>query len=78
MAHLRFEALKKLNDRTKVHVDTPPNISKIFGEYVFNIEQMRATLAPNIFKKVSGAIKNHEKIDDVTADAVAAAGSVLA
>jgi glutamine synthetase len=34
---------------------------------------MRATLSPAIFKKVSSAIKNHEKIDEVTADAVAAA-----
>jgi len=34
---------------------------------------MRATLAPAVFKKVSQAIKNHEKIDEATADAVASA-----
>ncbi|MDZ7646470.1 MAG: hypothetical protein U5K54_04430 [Cytophagales bacterium] len=34
------------------------------------MEQMRATLAPAVFKKVSNAIKNHEKIDETTADAV--------
>lgn len=34
---------------------------------------MRATLAPAVFKKVSNAIKNHEKIDEATADAVASA-----
>jgi glutamine synthetase len=34
---------------------------------------MRATLAPAVFKKVSNAIKNHEKIDETTADAVASA-----
>ena len=74
MAQLRFEALKKLNERPKVHVEaTSPNISKIFGEYVFGMEEMRGTLAPAVFKKVSNAIKNHEKIDEVTADAVAAA-----
>ncbi len=74
MAKLRFEALKKLNDRTKVHVDLPtPNISQFFGENVFGLDKMRATLAPAIFKKVSSAIKNHEKIDETTADAVAAA-----
>ncbi len=74
MAQLRFEALKKLNERPKVHVETTsPNISKIFGEYVFGMEEMRATLAPAVFKKVSNAIKNHEKIDEVTADAVASA-----
>jgi glutamine synthetase len=74
MAHLRFEALKKVNNRTKIISDSPgPNISKIFGEYVFGMEQMRATLAPAVFKQVSKAIKHHEKIDEVTADAVAAA-----
>jgi len=74
MAHLRFEALKKLNERSKVPVESiSPNISKFFGENVFGIEQMRATLAPAVFKKVSQAIKNHEKIDEATADAVASA-----
>ncbi|HEV8512628.1 MAG TPA: glutamine synthetase III, partial [Cyclobacteriaceae bacterium] len=74
MATLRFEALKKLNDRGKVHVDLPtPNISQFFGENVFGLDKMRATLAPAVFKKVSSAIKNHEKIDETTADAVASA-----
>ena len=74
MAHLRFEALKQLNEHKKVHVELPtPNISKFFGENVFGMEQMRGTLAPAVFKKVSKAIKNHEKIDEETADAVASA-----
>lgn len=74
MAKLRFEALKMLNKRPKVHVELPtPHISKFFGENVFGLEQMRATLAPAVFKKVSSAIKNHEKIDETTADAVASA-----
>jgi len=74
MGKLRFEALKKLNDRPKIHVELPtPNISLFFGQNVFGIEQMRATLAPAVFKKVSSAIKNHEKIDETTADAVASA-----
>lgn len=74
MAQLRFEALKKLNERPKIHVEaTTPSISQFFGEYVFGMEQMRATLAPAVYKKVSAAIKNHEKIDETTADAVAAA-----
>jgi glutamine synthetase len=74
MAHLRFEALKKLSERQRVHVDLPsPNVSKFFGENVFGAEHMRGTLAPAVYKKVSAAIKNHEKIDETTADAVAAA-----
>jgi glutamine synthetase len=74
MAQLRFDALKGLNNRKKVVVETPATIvSKFFGENVFGTEQLRATLAPAVFKKVTSAIKNHEKIDEVTADAVAAA-----
>ena len=74
MAKLRFDALRKLSERPRVHVDLPsPNVSKFYGENVFGAEQMRATLSPAVFKKVSSAIKNHEKIDEVTADAVAAA-----
>jgi glutamine synthetase len=74
MAHLRFEALKKLSERSRVHVDLPsPNVSKFFGENVFGAEEMRGTLAPAVYKKVSQAIKNHEKIDENIADAVAAA-----
>src|SRR6187549_176278 len=74
MAQLRFEALKKLSDRTKVHVPVPTtSVSKLYGENVFGLEQLRASLAPAVFKKVSQAIKNHEKIDEVTADAVASA-----
>ena len=74
MAHLRFEALKKLSERSRVRVELPsPNVSKFFGENVFGVEQMRGTLAPAVYKKVSQAIKNHEKIDETTADAVAAA-----
>lgn len=74
MSQLRFEALKKLHDRSKVHVEpSTPHISRFFGENVFGMEQMRSTLAPAVFKKVSNAIKNHEKIDEATADAVASA-----
>ena len=74
MAQLRFEALKKLTSRPKVTVEPAnPHISEFFGQNVFGIEQMRATLAPAVFKKVSAAIKNHEKIDETTADAVASA-----
>ena len=79
MAHLRFEALKKLNERPRVHVEAPHSaVSKFFRESVFGIEEMRASLAPAIYKKVSQAIKNHEKIDEPTADAVAAAAKTWA
>src|SRR6187549_3003805 len=79
MASLRFEALKKLSDKSRVHVEMPKDlVSQFFGENVFGIEQMKATLSPAIFKQVSNAIKNHEKIDEVTADAVAQAAKAWA
>jgi glutamine synthetase len=79
MASLRFEALKKLMDRQRIPVEMPkPVVSDFFGENVFGIDQMKATLSPAIFKQVSNAIKNHEKIDEVTADAVAQAAKAWA
>ncbi len=74
MAYLRFEALKKLSDRPAVPVELPGGkVSDFFGQNVFGMEQMRANLAPAVYKKVSAAIKNHEKIDEPTADMIAAA-----
>lgn len=74
MAHLRFEALKRLSEQPRMHVDAPsPNVSDYFGENVFSLEQMRGSLSAAVFKKVSQAIVNHEKIDEATADAVASA-----
>lgn len=74
MAHLRFEALNRLNERKKVQVEMPsPKVSDYFGENSFGMKQMLGSLAPAVYKKVSEAIKNHEKIDAETADAVASA-----
>ncbi|HRJ28298.1 MAG TPA: glutamine synthetase III [Cyclobacteriaceae bacterium] len=74
MAQLRFEALKRLNDIPRMHMDLPaPRVSDFFGENVFSMDQMRASLSPSVYKKVSQAIKFHEKIDEDTADAVASA-----
>jgi len=74
MAHLRFEALRKLHERNGVTISSPSSkVSDFFGENVFGSEQMRASLAPAVYQKVTAAIKNHEKIDPATADAVASA-----
>ncbi|MBM3178243.1 MAG: glutamine synthetase III [Bacteroidetes bacterium] len=79
MAHLRFDALKRLNDHQPVPVELPDvNISRFFGENVFGPEQMKANLSAPIYKQVANAIKNHEKIDHSTADAVAAAAKIWA
>lgn len=74
MAHLRFRALEQLSNRPKIHVEMPSaKASDFFGENIFGIEQMRATLSPAVFKQVSQSIKHGEKVDPVTADAVAVA-----
>ncbi len=74
MAQLRFEALRKLHERSAVTVSSPsPKVSDFFGENVFGNESMRGSLAPAVYQKVTNAIKNHEKIDPATADAVASA-----
>lgn len=73
MAHLRFKALDQLATRPKIHVELPSTkISDFFGENVFTIDDMKGILAPAVYKTVNQAIKNGEKIDEVTADAVAA------
>ncbi len=74
-----MEALRKLHERNAVTVSSPSHkVSDFFGENVFGSENMRASLAPAVFEKVTAAIKNHEKIDSVTADAVASAAKAWA
>lgn len=74
MAHLRFNALHTLQNRKKVNVEAPSKrISEYFGELAFGTAQMQATLSPDIFKKVTEAIRTRKKIDMETADAVASA-----
>jgi glutamine synthetase len=74
MAYLRFKALEQLNNRRPVEVNLPTqHVSEFFGENVFGIEQLRASLSPSVFGKVSNAIEEGEKIDQTTADAVAIA-----
>ena len=79
MAQLRFDALKRLQDRPAVQVEAPDvNVSKFFGENVFGPDQMKANLSAPVYKQVMKAIQNHEKIDSATADAVAAAAKLWA
>ncbi len=79
MAILRHKALDQLGRRKKITVDLPSErVSDFFAEKVYTLEEMRATLAPEVYKKVSKAIKNGEKIDEPTADAVASAAKAWA
>ncbi len=74
MAHLRFNALNLVQNRKKVEVKAPSRrISDYFGEWSFGQDQMKATLSPEVYKRVANAIYNRKKIDIDTADAVASA-----
>jgi len=74
MAHLRINALNLVQSRQKVDVVAPSKrISDYYGEMAFGKDQMQATLSPDVFNRVTDAIKNRKKIDLETADAVASA-----
>jgi glutamine synthetase len=74
MAKLRFSALELVQKRTKVEVVAPSEkVSDYFGINAFGLDKMKATLSPEVYKKVVYAIKQGKKIDIETADAVATA-----
>ena len=74
MAYLRFKALEMLSQRVKVRAELPSGkVSDFFGQQVFGKEQMKAFLSPAVYKRVIHSIENNEKIDNGTADAIAAA-----
>ncbi len=74
MAQLRFSALEKVQNRKKIKVKSPSDkISDYFEALIFGMDQMKGSLSPSIFNKVRFAIENRKKIDEETAEAVAAA-----
>lgn len=74
MAHLRFNALDIVQNRKTERIEAPSNkISDYFQTDVFSLNQMKATLAPEVFKKVKSAIDKGKKIDMDTADQIASA-----
>lgn len=74
MAKIRFQALSDVQGRQKVKVVAPSTkVSDYFGELSFDLKTMQATLAPQVYDKVKYAIEKGKKIDEETADAVAAA-----
>ncbi|MDH5366488.1 MAG: glutamine synthetase III [Cyclobacteriaceae bacterium] len=80
MTHLRFKALDQVSDRKEVKALPAPSdkISDYFGQDVFGLEQMKATLSSEVFKVVSSAIKKGKKINIDTASEVAAAAKTWA
>jgi glutamine synthetase len=74
MAVLRFKALELAQSRPAQAVNPPSNkVSDYYGSNVFGVDAMRSTLSSDVFKKVTNAIEQGDKIDEDVADAVAAA-----
>jgi len=74
MAILRFKALEMVANRETDRVFPPSEkISDYFAESCFNLDKMKAILSPQAFKRVTYAIRKGKKIDENTANAVAAA-----
>lgn len=74
MATLRFKALDLVSRREPCKVTLPTQVaSEYFGENVFSMQAMRATLSSEYFKKLKRTIDAGEKVDRNLADAVAAA-----
>jgi glutamine synthetase len=74
MAILRFKALELVNLRRPVTVEpAAARRSDSFGQNVFNLEAMRATMPGDYFKKLQAAIKQGATVERNVADAVASA-----
>lgn len=73
MAILRFKALELVNQRYPVTVEAGKRRSETFGQNVFNLEAMRATMPGDYFKKLQAAIKQGATVERNVADAVASA-----
>lgn len=74
MSNQRQRALNVVQNRTTDRVTAPSDkISDFFADDVFNMDKMRATLAPDTFKRVQSAIDKGKKIDVETANQIASA-----
>ncbi|GAB3646568.1 glutamine synthetase III [Echinicola sediminis] len=68
-----------VQSREKVSFEAPSNkISDYFGSEVFGLAEMKESLAPTVYKKVSEAIEKGTKIDSSSAEEVAQAAKTWA
>lgn len=74
MAILRFSAVQEAGKRQPMSPDFPSGkVSDYYGSTCFDMKQMQATLAPDVFKEVKHSIDKGKKIGSDIANAVAAA-----
>ena len=74
MAHLRYKALDLVQQRVEVKVPSSTRkTSEYFGENTFGLTQMKESLSPDIFNRITEAIRKGTKIDDDTGNVIALA-----
>jgi glutamine synthetase len=74
MAQIRRTALEIVQNREIYYPNLPKEpISSYFGELTFGLDEMKTTLAPEVYNRVEHTIKKGKKIDAESADAIAAA-----
>ena len=74
MAYLRYKALDLVQQRKEVKVpSTGRKASEYFGENIFGLNQMREALSPDVFQRITEAIKKGTPLDEDTANVIALA-----
>ena len=74
MAYLRYKALDLVQQRTEVKVPSAgPKISDYFGENTFGLQQMKQALSPDVYDRITEAIRKGTQIDEDTANVIALA-----
>ncbi|WP_186756335.1 glutamine synthetase III family protein [Echinicola salinicaeni] len=74
MATLRQKSLMMVQSREQASFEAPSHkISDYYGSEVFGLTEMKESLAPTVYKKVSEAIEKGSKIDSSSAEEVATA-----
>ena len=74
MAYLRYKALDLVQQRTEVKVPLAGRkASEYFGEHTFGLNQMKETLSPDVYNRITEAIKKGTQMDEDTANVIALA-----
>ena len=74
MAYLRYKALDLVQQRKEVKVPSSDRkASEYFRENIFGLNQMNQALSPDVFFRITDAIKKGTQIDEDTANLIALA-----
>ena len=74
MAYLRYKALDLVQQRSEVRVPSAgPKVSEYFGENTFGLAQMKEALSPDVYLRITEAIRRGTVLDEDTANVIALA-----